>query len=49
LFNLYSLYFGNGLGDPGEFSITTGADLENLNPAGFEFMQEYFDLKNEPL
>jgi hypothetical protein len=42
--NLYWLYFGDGTGGPGEFTITTRAELESQNPLGFGFVSAYFDL-----
>lgn len=43
LFNLYMIYFGDGTGAPGEFTITTKAQLESQNPLGFNFIKENFD------
>lgn len=42
LFNLYKLYFGNGMGAAGEFTITTKAQLMAQNRLGFDFMETYF-------
>jgi hypothetical protein len=44
LYNVYRLYFGDGTGYPGEFAITTKAELESQNPLGFGFVRAYFDL-----
>jgi len=44
LYNAYRLYFGDGAGSPGEFTITTRAELKNQNPLGFDFVRAYFDL-----
>jgi hypothetical protein len=43
LYNLYKLYFGNGKGKPGEFSITTKDQLKTKNPLGYEFMKNNFE------
>lgn len=42
--NLYKLYFGNGKGAPGEFSITTKEQLKMQNILGYNFIKSYFDV-----
>lgn len=41
LFGAYRLYFGDGSGRPGEFSITTKAQLARRNPKGYQFIRDY--------
>lgn len=43
LYNLYRLYFGNGKGKAGEFTITTKSQLQAQNPLGFNFIKNNFD------
>lgn len=44
LFNMYKVYFGNQNGQPGEYTITTMAQMQTQNPLGYSFMNSYFDL-----
>jgi hypothetical protein len=42
LYNLTQLYFGNDKGQPGEFTISTKAELKTQNALGYTFMEKYF-------
>jgi len=44
LFGLYAIYFGNDSGQPGEFTITTKAGLQERNPLGDAFVKKFLDL-----
>lgn len=41
LFGVYKLYFGDGTGSPGEFTITSKAQLAAQNPKGYQFIRSY--------
>ena len=41
LFGAYKLYFGDGTGSPGEFTITTKAQFAAQNPKGYQFVRSY--------
>lgn len=43
LYNLYKIYFGNQSGAPGEFTITTKAQLKAQNVKGHDFIRNYFE------
>lgn len=42
LFNIVRLHFGNDQGVPGEFTITTSAELESQNPLAVSFIETLF-------
>jgi hypothetical protein len=43
LYNLYKLYFGDGTGEAGEFTITKKSELQDQNKLGYDFMEAYFE------